>query len=168
LEKAVQEIEAHPKYGWFISNSFGTGKPSSRAISEAREFDWIDDYMYGKSLRGDKAQIIAMPVLGSIRFDSRYRSSNMWPFFLPLAAKTKIWGYPYLSLKKDYLEDGITRNVKNAPKSYRVVYSRFAKHAYCILLRPFKLAAYKYFLLELSKSPGRFAGVWWRKRKSAA
>jgi glycosyltransferase involved in cell wall biosynthesis len=167
LEKAVQEIEAHPHYGWFISNSYGAEKSSSRSISQAREFDWIDDYMYGKSLRGDKAQIISMEVLGSIRFDARYRSSNMWPFFLPLAAKTKIWGYPYLSLKKDYLEGGITRGIKFAPKSYRVIYSRFAKHAYCVYLRPGNRHAYKYLFIELVKSPGRILAMWIRSGRVA-
>lgn len=164
LEKAAQQIQAHPQYGWFISNTFGADKPSSKVIREEREYDWIDDYMYGKALRGDKTHIVSMRTLGSIRFDSRYRSSNMWPFYLALAAKSKIWGYPYQSQKKDYLEDGITRNVKRAPRSYRVIYSRFAKHAYCVWLRPFKWAAYKYFLSEFLKSPGRLASVWWKKR----
>jgi len=152
LEVAVENISKHPEFSWFLSNTFGDTKKSSQDIQEDRGFDWIDDYMYGKKLRGDKTHVISSAVLGPIRFDGRYRSSNMWPFYLPLCAKTKIWGYVYPSQSKEYLPGGITKSSSRVPKNWLELYSRFAKHARVVSIRPTKFSAYKYLVLELVKS----------------
>lgn len=155
LEYALTKIKAHPDIGWFISNTFGDSKPSSRAIAEEASCDWIDDYCYGKTLRGDKTHIISFAVLGGIRFDGRYRTSNMWPFYLPLSARTRIWAYPYPSKKIHYLAGGITKSSSRYPRSWLEIYSRIAKHAFAIRLRPAKYAAYRYLVLEILKTPKR-------------
>jgi glycosyltransferase involved in cell wall biosynthesis len=155
LEVGVEKIEQHPEVGWFISNNSGERKTSTRDIADERYFDWIDDYMYGKALRGDKTHMISTKVLGDIRFDGRFRASNMWPFFLPLAAHTRIWGYPYASKVMRYLEGGITKSNTRYPRSWLEVWSRFARHGLVIRLRPAKLIAYRYLLIEILKTPRR-------------
>lgn len=155
LEVALDQIKNHPEFNWFISNTFGDQKPSSRPITEHTSRDWIDDYCYGKALRGDKTHVISLTVLNDIRFDGRYRVSNMWPFYMPLSAKTRIWTYPYPSKKIHYLPGGITKTNSRYPKTWIGIYSRFARHAFAIKLRPAKLAAYKYLALELIKTPKR-------------
>jgi len=155
LEKAIEAIRQNPGIGWFVSNTTGDAKSATRQIVRDGVYDWIDDYMYGKALRGDKMHVISVGTLGDIRFDGRYRASNMWPFYLRLASKTKIYGYIYPSKHIQYLDAGITKTTARHPRTWRELYSRFAKHAYAIRIRPAKLQAYKYFLLELAKSPKR-------------
>lgn len=155
LAVAAEQIAKHPEVQWFISNNSGERKASTRDITEERCFDWIDDYVYGKALRGDKTHMISVKALGDIRFDGRFRASNMWPFFLPLAARTKIWGYPYPSKVMRYLEGGITKTNTRYPRSWLEVWSRFARHWLAIRLRPGKLKAYRNLLQELLKTPGR-------------
>lgn len=155
LEQAIEAIKLNPGIGWFVSNTTGESKPSTRQIIEDRVYDWVDDYMYGKALRGDKMHVISVCTLGDIRFDGRYRASNMWPFFLALANKTKIYGYKYPSKRIQYLETGITKTTSRYPRTWLELTSRFAKHAYAIQIRPAKLQAYKYLFLELAKSPKR-------------
>lgn len=155
LEVGAKMIDEHPKVHWFISNTTGDRKASQRDIIEERYYDWFDDYMYGTSLRGDKTHMISTRMLGDIRFDGRFRASNMWPFFLPLGARTKIWAYPYPSKIIRYVEGGITKSNTRYPKTWREVWSRFARHACAIRYRPINLKAYKYFALELFKTPRR-------------
>lgn len=155
IEKAAEMIDNHPDYHWFISNTSGEVKPSSKKISREGRYDWFEDYLYGKALRGDKTHAIRLATLGTIRYDGRYRSSNMWPFFIPLATRSAIWGYPFASKKISYLEDGITKNSSRYPKTFLEIYSRVAKHALAIRYRPLTFAAYKYLLLELAKTPKR-------------
>ncbi len=155
LDEAFSVIAAHPDCGWFLSNTSGDDKPGSRKIKEAGYRDWIDDYVYGKSLRGDKTHVISTATLGEIRYDGRYRSANMWPFFIPLSARTKIWTYPFPSKQIRYLDDGITRNSSRYPKTGLEVWSRVGRHALAIRHRPLKFAAYKYLLLEILKTPKR-------------
>lgn len=117
--------------------------------------DWFDNYVYGKELRGDKTHPISLKTLREIRFGGVYRASNMWPFFLPLAQRTKVWAYTFKSKKIAYLKDGITLNSSRYPKTWPEVYSRFAKHAAAIRYRPAKVQAYKDLLLEVVKTPAR-------------
>jgi glycosyltransferase involved in cell wall biosynthesis len=155
LEVALQKIQEHPHHDWFMSNTSGDEKLSNRRIQQEGPGDWFNDYLYGKALRGEKTHVIRAATLGDIRYDGRYRSSNMWPFYIPLAAKAHLWLYPYLSKRVSYLEDGITRNSSRYPKTMLEIYSRVAKHAFAIRHRPFKLPAYKYLLMELLKTPKR-------------
>lgn len=155
LETAAETINAHSDVGWYISNTSGETKSSSRKIVRDGYYDWIDDYSYGPALRGDKTHIIALTTLVKIRFDGRYRASNMWPFYLKLAARTKIWGYSFPSKKIQYLEGGITKTNNRYPRTWLEIYSRFYKHALAIQIRPSKIIAVKYLLIELLKTPKR-------------
>ena len=159
MEKAAEMIATHPDYHWFMSNTSGEVKPSSRQISREGRYDWFEDYLYGKALRGDKTHAIRLATLGEIRYDGRYRSSNMWPFYIPLANRSAIWGYPFASKKISYLADGITKNSSRYPKTFLEIYSRVAKHALAIRYRPLTFPAYKYLLLELTKTPKRIVMI---------
>lgn len=155
FEEAIEKIRSHPNHGWFISNNYGDQKKSASQITSESEMDWIDDYVYSRRLKGDKTHFISCKILGDIRFDGRFRSSNMWPFFVPLALRTKIYAYPYPSKRIQYLQDGITRNSSRYPKTLLEVYSRFGEHWFIVKSKPFKLKAYKYLLLEILKTPKR-------------
>lgn len=151
---SAEIIAKHPGYGWYMSNNYGEHKASTRDIQKECEFDWIDDYIYGK-IRGDKAHLFSKKVLTGMSFDERFRSSNRWPFFIDVCEKTKIFAYPHPSVKKSYLDGGITKGGSRKLKNLQEVSSKFYKHYYVITKRPGKLAAYKYFLLELIKTPMR-------------
>ncbi len=168
LEVVCEKIAAHPECGWFMSNTSGDAKSSTRQIVKEGHYDWFDHYLYGKELRGDKTHVIRLSTLGKIRYDGRYRASNMWPFFAPLAARTQIWAYPYASKVIRYLPDGITKNASRYPKTWLEVYSRVGKHAAAVRYRPTKLAAYKYLLLESAKTPARALRVLFSRRKPKA
>lgn len=155
LAQAAAIIPQHPDVGWFISNTDGERKKSTKEIQGERYFDWIDDYMYGDLLDGDKFHVIATKTLGDLRLDGRFRASNIWRFRLKLSVRTRIWGYPYASKWMRYMDTGITKSISRYPKTWLELYSRFARHAFVISLRPGKLAAWKYLLLELVKTPKR-------------
>lgn len=154
MEVALREIAAHPDAGWFVSNTSGDRKATQRDIRQDGYVDWFDDYVYGKSLRGDKTHIVSLKVLGDIRFEGRLRAET-WHFFLPLAARTRTWAYTYPTRKIRYLDTGITKTVSRYPRSWLELYSRFAQHAVAIRLRPGKLPAYRYLVMELVKSVRR-------------
>jgi glycosyltransferase involved in cell wall biosynthesis len=163
LQVALEKVSAHPEVGWYVSNTSGETKQSSRQISREGYYDWIDDYTYGKALRGDKTHVVSLATLGAIRFDGRYRASNMWPLHLRLAKKTRIWGFPFPSKEIQYLEGGITKTTSRYPRTWLELSSRFRKHACAIRVRPLKAAAYKYLLLELLKTPKRAAILLFKK-----
>ena len=154
---ALNKAAEKPEYGWYMSNNYGERKDSTRDIFEEGEFDWIDDYIYGK-IRGDKAHLIASEVLAGVRMDTRFRASHRWPFYIDLGEKTRILAFPHDSIKKAYLEGGITRK-KKSPKNWLEVYDKFHRHWYVIKLRPTTWPAYKYLALELLKTPGRLLAL---------
>ncbi|MFZ5756981.1 MAG: glycosyltransferase family 2 protein [Pseudomonadota bacterium] len=155
LEKAMEQIAAHPDVGWFISNTYGERKKSTREITAAGYYDWLDDYMYGEALQGDKVHVISTRALGDIRLDGRFRASNIWRFRMTLSTRTRIWGYPFGSKYIRYFDEGITKSISRYPKTWLELYSRFARHAYAIRIRPTEWRAWKYLLLELLKTPKR-------------
>lgn len=162
FETAAGVIEEHPEYGWFMSNNVGEQKASSRTIEHEMVLDYVDDYIYGK-FRGDKGRLIAAWILKDLRFDGRFRASHRWPFFTDIAQRTKIWAFPHTSIRKRYLEGGITKADKQ-PGNLRDIWHRFGKHWHVIRRRPGKLAAYRYFLQELAKTPARLVGLGFRAR----
>jgi glycosyltransferase involved in cell wall biosynthesis len=155
LEVAMEKIKAHPDVGWFISNTFGESKPSSRDIVEEGHYSWIDDYLYGKRLRGDKTHVISVKAMGDLRLDGRFRISNTWRFRLRMNQRSAIWAYPFPSKWIQYSEGGITKTPSNIPRTWPEVHSRYVRHWIAITIRPGKLAAYKYLALELLKTPRR-------------
>ncbi len=155
LALARNAILANPGYGWYMANTGGDVKKASRHIVSNGAYDWVDDYLYGKRLRGDKAEFISRDFLGGIRFDARYRASNMWPLRLALANKTKIFGFTDVLINKSYQPDGITKTSGRGPKSLLDIYSRFGRHAAVIASRPTCFLAYKYFSMEFLKSFSR-------------
>lgn len=150
FESAVAQIHAHPEYSWFMSNNYGDQKKSSRRIIKEGELDYVDDYIYGK-FRGDKGRLIAAWILKDLRFDPRFRSSHRWPFFTDVAQHTKIWAFPHDSVYKHYLDQGITKSA-GASMNFKDIRHNVYKHWYVIRLRPTKLAAYKYLILESLKA----------------
>jgi len=161
LETADAVIREHPGYGWFMSNNMGEQKDSSRAIVEEGELDYVDDYIYGK-LRGDKGRLISARILKDLRFDGRFPGTHRWPFFTDVAQKTKIWAFPHASIRKRYLEGGITRKDKR-PGDMADVLHRAYKHWHVIRRRPTQWKAYRYFVLEAIKTPGRVLRLGWHR-----
>ncbi|MFP8968609.1 glycosyltransferase family 2 protein [Pokkaliibacter sp. CJK22405] len=155
LETAEKTINAHSAYGWYICNTYGETKPSSRKIIKHARLNWLDHYLYGKELRGDKMHFIRCSVLREIRFDPRYRASNMWPFYIRLGSRTAIYAFPDALKELRYLPTGITKTNQRRARSLREIYSRFGEHLLAIRYRPTKVKAWKYLLLELLKTPKR-------------
>lgn len=151
LEVAANVIKENPEYGWFISNNLGETKLSSKMIKKECVLDYIDDYIY-KKFRGDKARLIRADLLKNLRFSKHFRSSHRWPFFIELGEKTKIFAYPHGSIRKNYLDGGVTKSVHSHPEFLDILHRPY-KHWYVITKRPCKLDAYKYLILELAKLP---------------
>ena len=163
--KAIEIIRKHPEFDWFMSNNYGERKKSQQDIQEIRVLDWIDDYIY-KKFRGDKAHIFSKYIIRDIRLDDRYRASNRWKFYIDLGERSKILAYPHPSIRKQYQEGGITKGIKGAykgPKTWLEISSRFAKHLYAAKHHPTQWKAYKYFLLELLKTPRRVIHLYLKK-----
>lgn len=157
FSSALKEIREHyPEYKWFMSNNYGEQKKSSKVIKDSGEFDFIDDYIY-KKFRGDKAHLFSRELFNGLRLDDKFRNSHRWPFFIEAASRGKIWAFPHDSIKKRYLDGGITKGtgkkkVRDAAQIRHQVY----KHWSVIKKRPFKWIAYRYLLQELIKAPGRY------------
>ena len=154
LEVAAAKIAEHPESGWLISNTCGDCKAGQREIEREGRVDWFADYVYGRTLRGDKTHVISLKKLGDIRFDGTLRVET-WHFFQPLAARTLPWAYPFPSRRIRYLDDGITRTNSRNPRTWREIRSRYARHLQAVRLRPGLVAAFRYLALELIKTPGR-------------
>lgn len=154
LEVAAAKVAAHPEAGWLISNTCGDRKAGQREIEREGRVDWFADYVYGRTLRGDKTHVISLNKLREIRFDGNLRVET-WHFFQPLAARTQPWAYPFPSRRIRYLDDGITRTHSRHPRSWREIRSRYARHLQAIRLRPGLADAYRYLVVELLKTPGR-------------
>ena len=162
LETVHEVARQHPEYGWFWSNTYGDTKPSSREITAVREYDFVDDYIYGK-FRGDKTLMLSSATIGNTRFQSKKRNVD-WHFFINISKRSKILAFPHKSKRIAYQDGGITKTKKYPVNVYEVVY-RFSKHWHVVRCRPLKLPAYRYMAYELIKTPRRLLQLWWRGRR---
>jgi glycosyltransferase involved in cell wall biosynthesis len=115
LEKSafseVVKVILDTKQEWLISNCLQIDEKleeSRNPIIKNEEFDYIDDYLYGDRISGDRFHMIKSSIIKNIRFDETVFNGEEWLFFIKIAKKYKMYGYPQAPRYISYLEGGLT------------------------------------------------------------
>jgi hypothetical protein len=108
--KCLSEKISQEKKNWYLTRRcYKNGAQITEAIRWEGEYDYIQDYLLGKSLFWDATHIISSILLTDIRFPSDIKNGEEWIFFLQVARKSKIQFLSLVTTLSDwYLSDGLT------------------------------------------------------------
>jgi glycosyltransferase involved in cell wall biosynthesis len=154
--RAREVIEAKPGYHWYLCNADYGG---DNAVTEEGELDYVDDYLYGHTLSGEKTHFISSGILGKIRFWEIVRSGEEWTYYLQVGAKTKIWGYPHDASYGEYLEGGLTTQGIYKKFTPIIYFMEQAKPTLALLQKPRNKRAWADFWIQTRQIPTRLLKI---------
>jgi glycosyltransferase involved in cell wall biosynthesis len=121
LEKIATAIKRNPGYNWYsLDCQFENGKPISK-ISRYGEMNYLNDYMFGKRMRGDMTHVVKADAIGNSRFTTQFRNAEVWYFWCQLAEKMPLFAVNEVGSIKEFLPDGITQSGFNRDKAIQVL-----------------------------------------------
>jgi len=82
------------------------GEAITRQLVDKDSYNWIKDFLYGKSFRGDATHLIKRDLIADIRNYGSQRSE--WQFWYNLAEKSNFIYHPIPIVVREYLEGGLT------------------------------------------------------------
>lgn len=97
--------------------------PDSKIASKIKKYgslSYIDDYMFGKNIKGDLNHFIKTDVAHGIRFPENFKNGQEWAYYCQIAENCRI-NITNKNVKViEYLEDGLTKNKVNAQEKLKV------------------------------------------------
>lgn len=120
LQDAAELIQSNPEYNWYSLNCvFPDGSPISK-MKKYGELNYIRDYMFSKTMRGDLTNIVRVSGVGEARFTTRFRNAEIWFFWTSLSLKNTLFAGSKTGSIKEYLPGGITKSGFNRDKAIEV------------------------------------------------
>lgn len=120
LETAAGEICKNPNYNWYaLTCIYPDGKPISK-LKKFGEMSYIDDFMFGKTMRGDLTNIVKVSCIGQSHFSKKFKNAEIWYFWTSLSLNNKLFTINKIGSIKEYLPGGITKNGFNRDKAIQV------------------------------------------------
>lgn len=120
LQDAADLINENPGYNWYsLDCVFPDGSPISR-MKKYGELNYIRDYMFSKTMRGDLTNIVRVQGVGDARFTTRFRNAEIWFFWTSLSLKNALFAGNKIGSVKEYLPGGITKSGFNRDKAIEV------------------------------------------------
>ncbi|MEY2863742.1 MAG: hypothetical protein RLY58_1449 [Pseudomonadota bacterium] len=152
---AVQQ--QYPQYHWFVMNVMGYQHALAEhtLIQMPAMFDYIGDYLLGKTVRGDKSHLIAVCALANIRFSTAVRNGEEWTFFLQLAKYTACFAHPAVVKIVDYQPMGLSQQLAQRQSTFNKILLDTQKPLRCWWRRPFLRRAMTRSIQALLRFPFR-------------
>lgn len=115
-----QELLTNKNNKWLTADCcYPDGKKASR-LSCYGELSYIENYMYGKEIKGDLNHFIHTDICSDIRFSQSFKNGQEWSFFCQLSARTSLCAINLNVKVIEYLEGGLSNNKVNAQNKIKV------------------------------------------------
>lgn len=129
LETMYMELQRSTQRHWLFSNCVTRDGAKITHVEKYNEsYSYIDDYLFGRKIRGDGTHCIARILIGDNRFPSDIKNGGEWEFFVRLPAR--IYTYDYPSKICEYLPSGLTETITADCKFLHEQYRRMIRIAY--------------------------------------
>jgi len=120
LQSAADTIITNYGYNWYALTCI---YPDSKPISRSKRFgemSYIDDFMFGSTMRGDFTNIVKVSALENLHFSKKFKNAEIWYFWTSLSIKNPLFIENRVGSIKEYLPGGITKNDFNRDKAIEV------------------------------------------------
>jgi glycosyltransferase involved in cell wall biosynthesis len=121
LKLAAKAMKKAPTYNWYTMNcDYENSQPISK-ISKYGELSYLDNYMFGKGIRGDLTHILRLSTIGDVRFTTEFKNAEEWFFWCNLSAAMPLYAINETGSTKEYLEEGLTDQGMNRDRAIEVL-----------------------------------------------
>ncbi|WP_419812060.1 glycosyltransferase family 2 protein [Bacterioplanoides sp.] len=97
--------------------------PDSKVASKIKKYgtlSYIDDYMFGKNIKGDLNHFIKTDVAHKVRFPENFKNGQEWAYYCQIAEHCQIQIINKNVKIIEYLEGGLTQNKVNSQEKLKV------------------------------------------------
>lgn len=120
LQVMCDLINKTPGYNWYTADCcYPDGKKASR-LARHGKLSYLQNYMFGKEIKGDLNHFIACTACSGIRFTDRFRNGQEWTFYSQLASSNDFYAFDANVKIVEYLADGLTRKNVNSQDKLKV------------------------------------------------
>ncbi len=126
LSIAAKTIKEHPEFVWFTMDCT---HPNGKKISKLNHYgklSYLDDYMFGKDLRGDMLHIVKTDAIGDARYSDQFKNGEIWYFWCQLSVKHPLYAIQAVGCVKEFLDEGITKTGFNRDRIISVLEYKIA------------------------------------------
>jgi len=144
LESIRKNINQSPGQQWLTADCcYPDGKKASR-ISKYGQLSYIDNYMYGKEIKGDLNHFINTSICLDLNFSEDFKNGQEWSYFCQLSARTSFEAINLDVKVIEYLEGGLSKNKVSAQNKIKVF--NYKIHILKDLVSPKRLSHQKLLL----------------------
>lgn len=121
LKTADQAINENPFFGWYtLDCCFENGELISK-LKRYGELSYLDDYMFGKDMRGDMTHILRVRDIEQTRFTEEFKNAEEWYFWCLLSSRMPLYAINSIGSIKEYLPEGLTQSGMNRDRAIEVL-----------------------------------------------
>ncbi|MAD44481.1 MAG: hypothetical protein CMI02_04280 [Oceanospirillaceae bacterium] len=121
LTDAAESIRSNPQYDWYTMDCIREDGNSISKMSQYGELSYIDDYMFGKRMKGDMTHIVRLSAIVDEKFTDEFRNAEVWYFWVLLAKRINLYAINKVGSVKEYLPEGISKSGFNRSRSIEVL-----------------------------------------------
>jgi glycosyltransferase involved in cell wall biosynthesis len=105
---------------WVTADCCYPDRKKASRLAYYGELSYINNYMYGKEIKGDLNHFLHSSICSDIRFSDSFKNGQEWSFFCQLAGITPLYALNYDVKVIEYLEGGLSNKKVNAKNKIKV------------------------------------------------
>lgn len=123
---------------WLTADCIYPDESKASKISNYGELSYIEDYMYGRQIKGDLNHFIHTSVCSGLRFSEEFKNGQEWSFYCQLSVRAKLEATNIDVKVVEYLEGGLSKTKVCAQDKVKVF--KYKIHILKDLVSPSKLS----------------------------
>lgn len=121
LERLATLIQSNPDCSWFATTCQSNDASKPSLCRKTGNLDYLNDYMFGNTIKGDLLHCIALSAIDNENFTNRFRSGEEWYFFSLLARRISFFVSDQPAAAKNYQQGGLSASGINRDRKREVL-----------------------------------------------
>ncbi len=113
-------INQTPGYSWYTADCVYPDSKKASRLSRHGKLSYLNNYMFGKEIKGDLNHFIETRVCADIRFTDWFRNGQEWTFYSQLSQSNDFFAFDINVKVVEYLDGGLTRQNINSQEKLKV------------------------------------------------
>jgi glycosyltransferase involved in cell wall biosynthesis len=119
LEKVNEELK-HEDLLWLTADCIYPDKSKASKLSRYGKLSYIDNYMYGREIKGDLNHFMHTSICADLSFSEDFKNGQEWSFFCQLSGRTSFKAINLDVKVIEYLEGGLSKTKVSAQDKIKV------------------------------------------------
>lgn len=105
---------------WLTADCIYPDKSKASKLSTYGKLSYINNYMYGREIKGDLNHFIHTSVCSDLRFSEEFKNGQEWSFYCQLSGRTSLKAINLDVKVVEYLEGGLSKTKVSAQDKIKV------------------------------------------------